>query len=301
MSGTLGKIVFWNSGNTGDLSPEVRKAIRMNDRLGLALSENEALNAISIEYSGNSEEPPDIRSTLDAAFLRASNLKEVKQSMFSYLFTGKRWYLQIAAALLFAISICAYAFLPGNPGWAQTDGWVLEYKLGQSSEGRDPETAFQTTIESAQKALHEYLLAIRETNPDQPKSNVIVNVNSRNGVVTLSIAVLGNDSITADDVKEVLSTVPGLPVPVVTDATWFSRNGLPGEGLLSLMLDDHLFHFPISASKAEMESALNEWLAINRPGKKANVEVLVSTSQDEEGGERKEVKVKIEIVDGKES
>lgn len=293
----LRKIVFWNSGIDGDVSPDLRKAAQLDDSVRRTLSENEALSAISIEYSGTAEDPPEYRNTLDAAYLRASNLKEVNHSMLKYYFTGRRWYIQIAAVALFAIAICAYAFLPGNPGWAQTDGWVLEYKLGQAAEGDNPVLAFKSVMNSAQKALHEYLNSEREANPDQPKANINVNLNARNGEVTLSIAVLGSESITADDVKAVLSKVPGLPVPTVTDATWFSRSGLPGEGLLSLMLDDRLFHFPLAASKEDIEAMLNEWLADHRPGKQAKVEVLVSTSREDDGSERKEVEVQIEIVD----
>jgi len=107
------------------------------------------------------------------------------------------------------------------------------------------------------------------------------------------------DASLVDDLKKELATIPGLPTPQLTDATWFTENGLPDltqPGInISLNFDDHqggskqhVFNFPDSATEQQIETEINNWLVQNEPDCKFTVKVTLS-------GDEKNRKVEVSI------
>ncbi|MEP0815117.1 MAG: hypothetical protein HRF49_10710 [bacterium] len=302
MKNILNKIVFERAGR-GGLSPYEIRAAEADAELRALLDDSVALDsAAAVASNSGATSAPEKRRMLDAAYARSSSLKEDRFSMLRYALAGKRWYVQVAAVAAILLAVFAIANYRVAPTWAQEDGWVLEYYFGKVvEEGQDPETVYQPILDKVGKSLKELALSRRPPGEKDYKPSIMVNVMEENGELTMAISVFEGRNVTIEDVRAALSEVPGLPEPKIVSATWFAENGGTNSGLLSVMCEGHLFNFPINATEAEIESALNAWLAANKPGLIADAELLVNIVAGEDGSEKKEINLKIELKNKNES
>ena len=117
------------------LDAEERAAVTADPELSLALRENRALSDLRPDPGP----APDRARMLAGVYHEAEMLEEPRMSLLKRLFEGKRWYAQAGLALGILLVITALAvFMPADTSlkptqaWARTDGYRLNYNLGQA-------------------------------------------------------------------------------------------------------------------------------------------------------------------------
>ena len=288
------KILYERVADAGGLSPAEREELAGDPGLSEHIGGNAALRGLA-ECAPDS---PGREAMLAAVYSRAKNHKEDFVAMFSGIFVRNKWYLSAGFALVLIAAALAIGMSRPGPAFAQSDGWVLEYRFGKvADENASPETVYKPVLDQAEKALHELAQSKRPAGETEYKPKIMFNVTVDNGEMTMVVAVVADNLISLDDVKSALSGIPGLPEPTVTDSTWYTENGAGFAGLLTVNLNNHIFNFPVNATEAEIESAINAWLAEHKPGANAQVEVTITTETGENGEQKKRIEVRIKIVD----
>lgn len=247
------------------------------------------------------------------------------------MFAKRSLALKLALACLLVLAVAGLSLLlprvgrdgvqgPASPAYAAVDGYILLYDFGavkqESVQGvidklaaavRDFKAAHKLPADGAAQQAHVAVMAeekqesasnVKEENGEAEESSA-----SETGGVHVIAAVMLPDAALLDELKEALKDVPGLPEPVVTDATWFSEHGwpLPGEDGMRLSVnladEQHTFTFPKDATTTEMQQAINAWLKEKRP------DLTFTVNIEQQGGEKQRriiVKIRGETPGGAE-
>jgi hypothetical protein len=235
--------------------------------------------------------------------------KEPEMTFISRLFAGRTPAARLGlAALLLAALVATALLLPRgvrlvdgkpqvttNTAWSMTDGKVLSWDI---SSVADPEPLFEQF-----KALKDQL---KSSLPEGVQIKFVASVERRRETVHEGPAVEGSRVprapeaglapvdkaiaalwLTTEDDKlieqvraQVAAALPQLPAPTVSSATWFMEQNNLLEGGISLALningESRTFNFPDTASEAEIEGAVSQWLAERNDGAKFNVDVTIT-------------------------
>lgn len=268
---------------------------------------------------------PSRKAMLAQVYERAAASKEKPMTLFSRMFAGRPWYVRLAFACLMLLALLALGLLlpsrnhpqPGPaPAYAATDGYMLIYDFGaEKLEDVQPtldqlkQTVSQfkqehglqqedATWQSRVGVIAKQVQSSSNTNhgaaggaqPDQAAPSLCMGGEADRIVCFVTL----EDSALLKELSERLKSIPGLPEPQIVASTWFAAQGLPLPGedgiriALGLNGKQHMFTFPATATEAEMEQAINDWLAANAPEIHYSVDVKV-TEQDG----KKEVRVEI--------
>jgi hypothetical protein len=249
--------------------------------------------------------------------------KETKMTLLKRMFAERSLALKLALACLLVLAIAGLSLLlprvgrdgvqgPASPAYAAVDGYILVYDFGAVKR-----ESIQGVIDQLLATVREFLTvhklyegsvaqALRvsvQTNKLKESASNLKEVNgaakessaSATGGEHVIAAVMLPDAALLGELQEALKAVPGLPEPVVTDATWFSEKGwpLPGEDGMRLSVnladEQHTFTFPKDATTAEMEQAINAWLKERRPD-------LAFTVHVEQQGDEKQRRIIVKII-----
>lgn len=258
---------------------------------------------------------PERRRLLAAAYTTTeASTKETKMipNPIARLFAGKHPALRLAlgSALLLAVLGLSMVFpRPAPPAWASAEGYMLAFDFGEGST--------QEQVQPILDQLHAAIRAFKEAHNlplEHPQrfsthgeKRVIKRIEKHSdgsgsetseekSRVVAMIAL--PDASLLEDLKAALAGIAGLPEPQPTNATWFTEQGLPDPdkpGIhLALSFDakggtPHMFYFPETATEAEVEASINDWLSQNKPDFKGKVDVTLKRD-----GENLELSVKIE-------
>lgn len=294
----LEKILIKRIADARQLTEAEQERVKSDPALQAAIRENSGLARLKRETLWAPPREAVLRSALNRTAHGGHSM-----SLIERLFTGRRWYFQLGAALLLLAAVTLLALVPRTSTWAQTNGYVLKFDFGQVA---DPESE-----EDARAAIHERLAGLEQAVKDWTEARkatdasegdsceVMINVNVNHGQLTAMVALAGESRDTLDDLADALAEVPGVPQPVITEATWFHAGGKldPGAGI-SFSIDDHVFSFPKSATESEIEQTINEWLKENRPEFDGEVDVTITRSTDSvDGAEEERIEIQIKLKD----
>lgn len=257
--------------------------------------------------------------------------KESTMSVINRILLSRNHLVRFGLAFLLVLGVVALSlFLPRGvkwtgshlqlqgptPAYAATEGYLLLYEF----TGESPD-AFKPVVDQLLAKVREFKLAHKLPVAEQQEHRLkIVTSNKevksfaydskedpaqpvKKSQCKIVVAVALESQELLDELKEELKTIPGLPEPTVTDATWFQKDGepLPLEGGSQLSIGvgdkDHSFNFSPETSPEEMEQAIRVWLEEREPGQKFDVEI--EKSFDPEGGIRLGVVIrKVEVDSG---
>jgi len=255
---------------------------------------------------------------LAQAYLRASQIKEHKMTLFNRLFSGRPLAVQLGLAALLLLAFGAVALLLPRPAavLADYEGTVLSYDL---SSAPDPQAAVHQ-YKDLEKSLAAQLpqgaelkvlgrIEIRKERRIEKHGGAADGApqETETKVARADVLIRGGDDTTVDKVKAAIAAaIPGAPQPEVKDATWFEKEGagLDGTGVsISLSMDhngqtrEHVFTFPKDTSADQMKSEIKAWLAQNMPGVNFDVDVVVGNDSGAPGQQQRTIQVKIESKD----
>jgi hypothetical protein len=293
-----------------ELSPADQAALASRPELQELLAQNAALAAG--RESGCP--PPPERSRLLAAAFAADNLAKEKvmiPSPINRLFAGKHPALRLALGGALLLSLVAFSLLlprgfsqgPAAPAWATTEGALLAFDFGNVDIA-----SIQPVVDQLQAKVKAFKEAHNlPTGEPHRMSSIIstekktVTQHSASGqpagapveqdTKRVVVMVQLPDATLVDALKQELAGIAGLPAPQLTDATWFTEQGLPDPtqpGLtVALNLADkdgaaqpHVFNFPETATQEQIQSEINNWLAQNRPEYNFTVKVELTGDKD---------------------
>jgi hypothetical protein len=252
--------------------------------------------------------PPARERLLAAAY--AANETETKETqmipnLVTRLFTGRSAAVRLALGAACLVALVALSLVlprgggisPVGTAWAAAEGYMLAFDFGEGSTQEQVQplldqlhakvTAFKAAHDLPVDQVHKIgtfgekrIVKRVEKHGDGPGTET----SAAHSRVVVMVAL--PDAGLLDQLKAELATIPGLPTPVPTDATWFTENGLPDPdkpGInLSLNFDfdgegkSHVFYFPETATEAQIESEINGWLAANKPDFQGTVDVTLS-------------------------
>lgn len=305
-----------------ELSATERLQLAHQPGLAATLAHNRALAKL-----GQSElEPPARAAMLARVYELSGTTQENKMTLIQRLFGGKPLILRLALAAVMLLAIAALSLIlpravltPGGISWlhslqpafAATEGYLLVFDFG--NVGMDSVQAKVEQLTEAVRAFkkaHDMPQVAQEgramicVTEEQQSTHVSGQAEDHasaggdaaggktNGRVIVALS-LPDDKL-LEDLKAELSKIEGLPTPQITDATWFSEQGLPlpGDDATKIMLDmghgQHAFNFPKDATPEEMEQAINDWLKQAHPDKNFSVQV-----QKSDEGEKHRIEVRI--------
>jgi hypothetical protein len=242
------------------------------------------------------------------------------------LFTGKPVIVRLALAAVLLLAIAALSMLlpravltrhgvqlHSGPqvAYAATEGYLLVYDFGDA--GMDSVKAKVEQLTEAVRAFKQAynipqvsskdgrMFSVMEEKKEVRTSHSVqgsasASADAAGGIASshVVVAVSLPDDKLLDELKAELGKIEGLPTPQVTDATWFSEQGLPlpGEDGVKLVLNmgqgEHAFNFPKEATPEEMEQAINEWLKETHPDKTFTVQVEKKVE-----GEQRRIEIRI--------
>jgi len=296
------------------LDAEERPALQNDAELKAILAENRGFAQLTAP-------PPPARERLLARVrMLASQQEDSNMSLIERLFAGKSLPLRLAIGAALAVALIALSlFLPRaihftangpevqltTPAYAATDGFVLVYKLSGGMDELEPVLSKVKAI--ADDLRDEYglggpsddqedkLIVIAEVKETQERADEDSPATTVSKETHLAVWAAFTDQDTLKALREALAGVSGLPEPEVTDATWFSRKGLPmpGADCLSFALQDHLFNFPLDATEEEVEQTITDWFLSQHPEWDGVVDVIISGSGDE-----RQIEIRIKADDG---
>jgi hypothetical protein len=282
MDKLLEKIVLDKLDDITALSPGERIDVRANQEMSSSMAENKLLSGLS--------------AGAPVAPARMEMLQRVMEGSAQHggLFppawiSGRRWYL--AAVLCLAVTVfCAGMgvwLVPGRIA-AHSDGFMLAYDMGPAPElpvkssGSEVSSAgfmAPTLCDSRDAQVRQKLAELGR----KRKLLAALRGELPNNVLTISEKVEKNRRVLcvglaqADEkllmqIKRSLGKVPGMPEPKVSDATWFSAGKVdPNKEALVLQLGNRTLNFDPGFSELQVQQALNDWLADNRPGFRGEV------------------------------
>jgi hypothetical protein len=317
------KLICGGVTRRAQLSAADQARLEAEPALEQLLAENAAL---AQEQQRGCPPPPDRARLLAAAVTNYSQPKEqamVPNPVYR-LFSGKPLVLRLAvgSALLVAIFALSQllprpgALVPVTPAWAATEGALLAFDFGDADlatiqplidQLKDKVTAFKTAHNLPTGEAHSAtgLISSERKMVIKHEDGAVSEGGHEQETKRAIVMVQLPDATLVDELKQELASIPGLPVPEVTDATWFTRNGLPDPtqpGInvgLNFGEKQHMFNFPQGTGAAQMESEINSWIAQNEPDFKGSVKVTVS---GDEHNRRVEVRVESTTVrDGSDS
>jgi hypothetical protein len=290
------KILIERIIDAGQLTDAEQERVRTDPALQAAIRENTALARLKRDKLWAPQREAVLRSALN----RTANGGH-SMSLIERLFTGRRWYFQLGAALLLLAAVTLLALLPRASSWAQTNGYVLKFDFGQVVDPEDDSgvrTAVKDQLADLEAALKDWP---RERQPaaqdGKSECEVMVSVNIDNGHMTALVALVDADRAELEDLAEWLAEKPGVPAPQITEATWFHPGGKldPNAGI-TFNIMDHQFSFPASATESEIEQTINDWLKENRPEFGGTVDVTINRSAESaDGHEDEKVEVMIKV------
>jgi hypothetical protein len=295
------------------LPPQFQAAAETDSGFQAGLKENRALSMLGAALPA----PPERARMLDAACREGEDIKESSMNTITKALTHPHPALRAGLALALVLAVVALSMLlprqngllPGfTPAYAAADGYVLLYVF----ECESPEQ-IQPLVDQLIARVKEFKLAhnLPSTEPQKQKKELRgckIKLEKRDtneggsGAAPeqakkcrAMLAINLEDKSLLEELRSELESIPGLPEPQITEATWFMENNEPGscEGGDQITLDlgdkAHTFSFPAGAGAEEMKAALTAWLAENEPGMKFNV--IVEQNKDAEGNITLMVKV----------
>jgi len=290
------RIVLSRITDLSELTERERATAESDDEITELMGENLALEKLASQASL----APDRAEMVSRAKARL-NFETSEVTFMGFLrsfFFGKRWYFKFAGiAAIVALFLAVGVMLPAKSSFAATNGYLLVFDLGAIPASDNTEQATENAnaickkIQDALKAWEDAHKAEVEAYKAEGKCKLLISVNINNGEGQAMVGLLGGDDKALESLKVALAEVPGLPEPTISDATWFAKAGdSPELGGLVIDVHGHIFTFPESATEEEIESTINAWLAENKPGATADVEVVI----EEANGERR-VEIRIEM------
>jgi len=263
--------------------------------------------------------PPPTRERLLGTVFAASNNTSKETNMtpnlISRLFAGKHPAARFALGGVFVVALIALSLAlprsftqgPAQPAWAAAEGYLLAFDFGDADQAtiqpivdqlKAKVTAFKQAhnlpivkqhsasgmIASDRKMIIKHEESGQTAGAPQEKEQ-------KRAIVMVSLP----DATLVDDLKKELASIPGLPTPELTDATWFTEKGLPDPtqpGInLSLNFGDkqHVFNFPETATEQQIQSEIDSWLKTNQPDFQNTVKVTLTGT-----AENRQIEVSIE-------
>ena len=289
-----------------ELSETEHRMVEASLELLALIAENRSL--LTAHSVASTAAPPRL-SMLKAAMTRpVDESRETPMTIFERLFAGRRPLVQFGMATLmlavFCVGFLGYMARNSAPAWSQTDGSVLEYRLGTLT-GED---ALQPLLDQYIAKISEAKAELGGADSEQKTVQISVNVNAESDspdvepvpVATLVVSLLEDNPELLALIQVKIAEIPGTPVANVQSATWFYGPEGPGQGGIRFMVEGQVFNFPDTASEEEVEGQIRSWLAEHRPGVEYVVDITIERDSDAEGRERVRVMADIHEV-GEES
>ena len=281
------------------LSRAEQAELLANPEAQALLKENAALSGLG--WQGY-QTAPNREALLTQAMAPATPQEEPKMTMINRMFAGKSLVIRLALGSGLVLALIALTLFgpfgssPVSTAWAATDGYVLHFDLGPVAPGADAD--LKAKIDEIQGVLRDFQDARKQEDADAKPLKVAMKVMVE-GSAVLEMAIIDDEGAVQASLMEELAAYyaeqPGMPVPTLQPTTWFFddlANDPFAKDQVTVTLNNRSFSFPASATKAEMEHALNEWLAQEFPDAGMRAEITIET----DGGERK-IMVKIMNVD----
>jgi hypothetical protein len=280
------------------LTDSEKRLVDLNPELKALILENSRLVSDSSSYS----EAPDKTRMLNTVRTRLNETKNKEfktMSFISSLLTGRRWYWQVAAVMFIVLAFFGGAvMISADKSYAETNGVMLEVDLGSvpdCADGSCDNAVLHETLSKLQAEILAWVEANKSENPDAVsgethKRKLLIAVNVNNGKAVARIGLIDEDSEKIESLKQAL-IAKGYPVLTVTDATWFECGDKEAsmDGL-TIDIGSHVFSFPMDSTEADIEKTINDWLAVNIPEMKAEVDVKII---EENGHKKVEVVLKL--------
>jgi hypothetical protein len=257
--------------------------------------------------------PPNRNRLLAAVYAAEPEIiKETAMvpNMITRLFAGKNPVVRLALGALCLATVVTLSLVlprggsisPVGTAWAAAEGYMLTFDFGEGST----QDQVQPILDQLHAKVTEFKKAHNipldrehkigsygekrvvkriEKHGDGPE----VESKEEHSRVIVMVALPNGDLL--DELQTELATIPGLPDPAQTNATWFTENGLPDPGRpgINLALDfnfsgegasePHMFYFPQDATEDQIESEINGWLTTNKPDFKGAVNVTLKHSE----------------------
>jgi hypothetical protein len=251
--------------------------------------------------------PPDRQRLLATAF--AADPIPCKENIMlpnpiDRLFAGKPFALRLALGGALLIALVAFSLVlprsfrqgPAAPAWATSEGYLLAFDFGSADLANiqpviDQLKARVTAFKQAHNIPTGQAHSATGIMSSEKKTIIKHDINGQGGapaeqqekraIVMVSLP----DASLIEDLKKELASIPGLPVPQVTDATWFRENGLPDPSQPGINLGinfgekQHMFNFPETATEQQIQQELDSWIRQNEPD--ADIKVKVTLTGDE--------------------
>jgi hypothetical protein len=271
-------------------------------------------------------DPPDRQLMLAKVFDASEHqLKETQMlpSQLTQLFAGRTPALRVTFAAAIVLAVLALSLVlprggslsPLAPAWAANDGYLLAFDFGEGSTQEQVQPVLDQLIATVRAFKEQHNLPldnisgagsggrvmVRKTSESHERSSstdgqapTVVKKEESRVMVVIQLPA----GALLEEFEAELAKIPGLPAPTRTNATWFAEVGEldPSKQGIHLGLSfreggelrPHMFYFPDTATEAEIEKTINEWLAINKPDHDFTVEVKLT--QD---GENRNLEVRL--------